>query len=198
MLLQHLDLLSTSKDHRHQLWNNRRRLRHVTRIRCCPCGPGLDVPTKRCRSLATLGMPRMFIATSRSGAPAYRSTSTAPVGRERGFPEGGGGARCAFCACVCMLVLVISLSGCALYGTYEKCGLRGCPADAKITAGVVSLLSENSSLEPNVINVQTLDHVVYLYGVVSSGLEIGTAESIALQAPGVARVVNSIVISNAR
>jgi osmotically-inducible protein OsmY len=97
-----------------------------------------------------------------------------------------------------MLVLAISLSGCALYSTYEKCGLRGCPADANITAGVVLQLSECSSLEPNVINVQTLDHVVYLYGVVSSGLEIGTAESIALQAPGVARVVNSIVVSNAR
>jgi osmotically-inducible protein OsmY len=49
-----------------------------------------------------------------------------------------------------------------------------------------------------VITVQTLDHVVYLYGIVASGLEIGTAESIALQVPGVARVVNSIVISNAR
>jgi osmotically-inducible protein OsmY len=46
--------------------------------------------------------------------------------------------------------------------------------------------------------VQTLDHVVYLYGVVASGLEIGTADSIASQAPGVAQVVNSIVISNAR
>jgi osmotically-inducible protein OsmY len=92
----------------------------------------------------------------------------------------------------------MSLSGCALYNTYEKCGFVGCPADAKITAGVVLQLSKCSSLEPNVVNVQTLDHVVYLYGVVSSGLEIGTAESIALQVPGVSRVVNSIVVSNAR
>jgi osmotically-inducible protein OsmY len=95
-------------------------------------------------------------------------------------------------------VLIVSLSGCALYDTYEKCGFRGCPADAKITADVVSQFRRCSSLEPNVITVQTLDHVVYLYGIVASGLEIGTAESIALQVPGVARVVNSIVISNAR
>jgi hypothetical protein len=128
----------------------------------------------------------------------FMATLVAPVDRKRGFPDGDGTARCAICTCVCILILVISLSGCALYNTYEKCGLRGCPVDAKINADVVLRLSRCSSLEPNVINVQTLDHVVYLYGVVASGLEIDTAESIALQAPGVARVVNSIVVSNAR
>jgi BON domain-containing protein len=50
----------------------------------------------------------------------------------------------------------------------------------------------------NVIRVQTLNHVVYLDGVVSSGLEIDAAESIARDVPGVARVVNSIVVSTAR
>jgi osmotically-inducible protein OsmY len=92
----------------------------------------------------------------------------------------------------------MSLSGCALSNTFEKCGFRGCPGDAKITAEIRLQLSRCSSLEPNVVTVQTLDHVVYLYGVVSSGLEINTAGSIASQAPGVARVVNSIVVSNAR
>jgi osmotically-inducible protein OsmY len=95
-------------------------------------------------------------------------------------------------------MLSISLSGCALYDTYEKCGISGCPGDANITADVRSQLSRCSSLEPNVITVQTLNHVVYLYGVVASGLEIGTAGSIAGAAPGVTRVVNSMVISNAR
>jgi hypothetical protein len=143
----------------------------------------------------------MFIATSRSRAPTDRSTSAAPVDRKRRFAQGDyesdNSARRASRACVC-IALVISLSGCALYQTYEKCGYRGCPADAKITADVVSQFSRCSSLEPNVITVQTLDHVVYLYGVVASGLEIGTAESIARDAPGVKQVVNSIVISNAR
>jgi len=165
----------------------------------CPAAPGpARRQIKRWRSLAPLIMSRMFIATSRSSAPTDRSTSAVSVERQRSFPEGHEGARCAICACVCILILVISLSGCALYNTYEKCGVRGCPGDAKITAAVALQLSRCSSLEPNVITVQTLDHVVYLYGVVSSGLEIGTAESIALQSPGVARVVNSIVISNAR
>jgi osmotically-inducible protein OsmY len=48
-------------------------------------------------------------------------------------------------------------------------------------------------MEPNAVYVQTIDHVVYLNGVVRSSLEISTAESIADQVPGVARVVNSMV-----
>jgi osmotically-inducible protein OsmY len=97
-------------------------------------------------------------------------------------------------------VLLISgaMSGCALYSTYEKCGVHGCPGDAKITAQVRSRIDHSSFLEPNAIRVQTLDHVVYLEGVVSSGLEIGAAESIARTVPGVTQVLNSIAVSNSR
>jgi hypothetical protein len=110
----------------------------------------------------------------------------------------GRGARHAFCAWVSILFLTGALSGCALFDTYEKCGFRGCAGDANITADVVLQLNRCSFLEPNVISVQTIDHVVYLNGVVRSGLEIGTAESIAGQVPGVARVVNSIAVFTAR
>jgi hypothetical protein len=96
-------------------------------------------------------------------------------------------------AFVCILSLTTALSGCALYQTYEKCGFRGCPGDAIITANVVLQLDRCSFMEPNAVNVQTIDHVVYLNGVVRSALEISTAESIADQVPGVARVVNSMV-----
>jgi osmotically-inducible protein OsmY len=90
------------------------------------------------------------------------------------------------------------LSGCAVYDTYEKCGFHGCPGDAKITANVRSQLNQCLFLEPNAIRVQTLNHVVFLEGVVSSGLEIDTAESIARKVPDVARVMNSIVVSTSR
>jgi hypothetical protein len=103
------------------------------------------------------------------------------------------GTRRALYAWACILVLADALSGCALYDTYEKCGFRGCPGDAKITADIVLQLARCSFIEPNAISVQTMDHVVYLNGVVRSSLEIGTAESIAGQVPGVARVVNSVV-----
>jgi osmotically-inducible protein OsmY len=92
-----------------------------------------------------------------------------------------------------VLILTGALSGCAVYKTYEKCGFHGCPGDAKITADVLAQFNQRWDLEPNAITVQTLDHVVYLYGVVSSGLEVDTAESIVRKVAGVTRVVNSMV-----
>jgi osmotically-inducible protein OsmY len=86
-----------------------------------------------------------------------------------------------------------ALSGCAVYNTYEKCGFYGCPGDAKITADIRTQLRQRLDLEPNAITVQTLNRTAYLYGVVSSSLEIDTAESIALKVPGVKGVVNSVV-----
>jgi osmotically-inducible protein OsmY len=97
-----------------------------------------------------------------------------------------------------MLVMTGALSGCAVYDTYEKCGFHGCPGDAKITADVRSRFNQSSFLEPNAIRVQTLNHVVYLGGVVASGLEIDAAESIARRVPDVVEVVNSIVVSASR
>jgi osmotically-inducible protein OsmY len=103
-----------------------------------------------------------------------------------------------FCAWAFILILTGALSGCALYNTYEKCGLHGCPGDTKITADVLAQLNQCLFLEPNAISVQTLDHVVFLNGVVRSDLEIDAAESIARSVPGVARVLNSVVVSNSR
>jgi osmotically-inducible protein OsmY len=97
-----------------------------------------------------------------------------------------------------LLPMVAALSGCAVYDTYEKCGFHGCPGDAKITADVRSRFNRSSFLEPNAIRVQTLNHVVFLGGVVVSGLEIDAAESIARNVPDVTGVVNSIVVSPAR
>jgi osmotically-inducible protein OsmY len=96
------------------------------------------------------------------------------------------------CALAFVLILTGVLSGCAAYKTYENCGLHGCPGDATITADVLAKFNERLDLEPNAITVQTLDHVVYLYGLVSSSLEISTAESIARKVPGVTGVVNSM------
>jgi osmotically-inducible protein OsmY len=88
------------------------------------------------------------------------------------------------------------LPGCA---AYKKCGLEGCGGDAGITAAVRARLSEHPALEPpNLLTVQTINRVVYLYGVVDTALQRDLAESVALGTPGVARVVNSIGISGAR
>ena len=100
------------------------------------------------------------------------------------------------CTLTFALVLTGALPGCAVYG---KCGFHGCPGDAQITAEVRALFNQHPVLEPpNLINVQTLNHVVYLYGLVDTDLESEIAESVARRAPGVAKVVNSIGISGNR
>jgi osmotically-inducible protein OsmY len=87
--------------------------------------------------------------------------------------------------------LIAVLPGCA---TYEKCGLEGCPGDAKITANVQAQLSQHEDIGPRV-HVQTLNGVVYLNGSVSEGLQRTTAETVASQTPGVAKVVDDIYVS---
>ena len=96
------------------------------------------------------------------------------------------------------VILSGTLSGCAVY---QKCGFSGCPGDAKVTADVWSAFSPYAELRPpNVLFVQTLDHVVYLSGEVNTNYERLTAEEVARRVPGVTRVVNSINLSysNAR
>jgi len=97
---------------------------------------------------------------------------------------------------VALAVILACASGCA---AYRKCGFGGCPGDANIAAEVRALFEQHPELEPpNLLTVQALDHVVYLYGVVDTDFERGMAESVALQAPGVTKVVNSIGLSGGR
>jgi osmotically-inducible protein OsmY len=94
------------------------------------------------------------------------------------------------------VILAAGLCGCA---AYRKCGSGGCPGDAEITAQVQALFKQHAELEPpNLLDVQTVDHVVYLYGLVDTDYERQMAESVALQASGVRKVVNSIGLSGNR
>jgi len=91
------------------------------------------------------------------------------------------------------LILAAALPACAVY---RRCGFAGCPGDARITAEVRALVRQHPSLEaPNTVNVQTLDHVVYLSGQVDTEVERSLAESIAHGVAGVRRVVNSMNFS---
>jgi BON domain len=97
----------------------------------------------------------------------------------------------------CALGLMALLSSCAAISTYKACGAAGCPGDATITTAVQQLFAQHPAIEaPNLIAVQTLNHVVYLYGLVDTDLQRQLAESLARQAPGVTRVVNSIGLRN--
>jgi osmotically-inducible protein OsmY len=92
-----------------------------------------------------------------------------------------------------IIFMLIGLSGCA---TYEKCGIEGCAGDRQITANVHAAFDQHPELgEPNLINVQTVNHVVYLTGHVSEGAMRSTAESVARQVNGVARVENTVYVT---
>jgi osmotically-inducible protein OsmY len=91
------------------------------------------------------------------------------------------------------LIFAGALAGCA---TNRKCESGGCSGDAKITTNVQTLFDQHAELgPPNLITVQTRDRVVYLSGVVSAGEFREAAESVAHEAPGVTRIVNTIAIS---
>jgi osmotically-inducible protein OsmY len=90
--------------------------------------------------------------------------------------------------------LACALAACA---PFEKCGFAGCPGDVQITADVRALFDRHPELGPSgLLSVQTLDGVVYLYGVVDTDLVREEAESIASQARGVKKVVNSLGVTN--
>ena len=93
-----------------------------------------------------------------------------------------------------ILILAGAPPGCATSG---KCESGGCSGDAKITTNVQTRFGQHPELgAPNSINVQTLDHVVYLSGEVSASEFSDTAESVAHGVRGVGKVVNSISVTH--
>lgn len=90
------------------------------------------------------------------------------------------------------VILMSALAGCATYGKYGT----DSSDDAKVTANVQAAIEQNRALgPPDSVQVQTIDHTVYLHGMVSEGLQSREAEEIAKQTPGVARVVNLLAVS---
>lgn len=101
--------------------------------------------------------------------------------------------------CLYGLVLVIALAGslsaCAGLARYGSCGFHECPEDAALSGQVRAALARHPELRaPNRLYVQTLDHVVYLTGEVSTDLQREIAESVAAHTPGTRRVVNDVSI----
>jgi osmotically-inducible protein OsmY len=95
--------------------------------------------------------------------------------------------------CAISLLLVGATVGLTACAAYDKCGLRGCAEDEQITTEVQSVIRRYPALQGvNTVRVQTLNHVVYLYGQVDTEVERSMAQQAALSIPGVMRVVNSI------
>src|ERR1700722_15925763 len=98
-----------------------------------------------------------------------------------------------FSAAVIGAVLIGLSSGCAVP---EGHGLSGSPGDAGISAHVRAQLSQYPSLRSsNSLRVQTYGRVVYLTGQVDTDEQRNLAESITSEVAGVARVVDTIILS---
>ena len=96
-----------------------------------------------------------------------------------------------------VMTLAAALSGCAVF---EKCSPENCATDAKITADVGDMLGQHAEFgPPGTIQVQTINGVVYLNGLVNSDMERQNAETLVMRIPNVKDVVNSLSSrSNAR
>ena len=71
--------------------------------------------------------------------------------------------------------------------------------DRAITARVQALLQQDASLQaPNEVTVQTVKHVIYLNGLVSTPYQKRLAQSLAAQAGNGLRVVNMIAVQSSR
>lgn len=90
-----------------------------------------------------------------------------------------------------VLTVATALDGCAVFPQSSN------PAvDKAITANVEMRFGQNAELEvPNQLNVQTINRVVYLSGLVATGLQRRDAELVANQVQGVDKVVNSIGVT---
>jgi osmotically-inducible protein OsmY len=96
-----------------------------------------------------------------------------------------------------MTAALVCTGGLAACAEFRTCGSDACADDAKITAAVEAAFDRHPELEPpNTIDVQTIDRVVYLNGLVDSSLEIAMADSVARQTPGVTRVVDMLAMNN--
>jgi len=97
-----------------------------------------------------------------------------------------------FYAPIVMLITTGVLAGCAID---PVSGSGGGSGDAKITQHIEAQFDKHPDLgPPQEINVQTRNHVVYLSGLVDTGVAVADAESVARQAQGVSDVVNMIAV----
>lgn len=90
------------------------------------------------------------------------------------------------------------LGGCAAEAPQKPCTGEACVADADITRNVEAAIREHAELSDWTIQVQTINGVVYLHGLVDTGPQRDLVESIARDIRGVKGVENSIELRNLR
>jgi len=93
---------------------------------------------------------------------------------------------------VSAFVLIAALSGCAV----ETCNDHPCSPDDKLIEAVKGNIRQHSALLTDQIRVQSQEGTVYLYGRVSTNVELVLVEDVAKSTVGVKKVVNLCTIEN--
>ncbi|MBS0583692.1 MAG: BON domain-containing protein [Proteobacteria bacterium] len=99
--------------------------------------------------------------------------------------------------CIASLVLgllLAQLCACTAYEAYRKCGFAGCPGDREIATQIEARCAGRRGSASGTSQVQSLDHVVYLYGLVDTDPERVRVEEVASRASGGLKIVDSIAV----
>lgn len=91
-----------------------------------------------------------------------------------------------------LLTVLLMLTGCAV----ETCQDHACSPDEKLVEAVKTNINQHSALLSDHLRVQADHGVVYLYGLVSTNVELAEVEDVAKATPGVTKVVNMCAIDN--
>src|SRR5579859_3840630 len=91
-----------------------------------------------------------------------------------------------------LLMALFMLAGCAA----ETCQDHACSPDEKLVEAVKANINRHSALLSDHLRVQADHGVVYVYGLVSTNVELAEVENVAKATPGVTRVVNMCAIDN--
>jgi len=91
-----------------------------------------------------------------------------------------------------LLTVLLFLAGCAA----ETCQDHPCSPDDKLVEAVKANIGRHSALLADHLRVQGDHGVIYLYGLVSTDLELGEVQDVAKATPGVTRVVNMCAVDN--
>jgi osmotically-inducible protein OsmY len=90
------------------------------------------------------------------------------------------------------------LAGGCVQEPTKPCTGANCVSDAEITAAIKAEISQHAELSDWTIDVQTINGVVYLHGLVDTDPQRQFVESIARETRGVTGVENSIELRNFR
>jgi osmotically-inducible protein OsmY len=94
---------------------------------------------------------------------------------------------------VVTFIFVAAITGCA---SRVACPDSECAADKDTNAAVNASLSTHAEFgPPGQIYASTVNHVVYLYGILYTGLQRSDAEIVAADTDGVAKLVDSIAVA---